>query len=37
VRLERIGLDVLRELVVEAWLNRAPKRLAREYIDTHLS
>jgi hypothetical protein len=37
VRLERIGLDELRELIVEAWLTRAPKRLARDYIAAHLS
>jgi hypothetical protein len=37
VRLERIPLDELRELIVEAWLARAPKRLARDYIATHLS
>jgi hypothetical protein len=33
VRLERIGLDDLDELVTEAWLARAPKRLARAYLD----
>jgi hypothetical protein len=33
VRLERIGLDDLRELIVEAWLARAPKRLAQAYLD----
>jgi hypothetical protein len=37
VRLERISLDELRELIVEAWLTRAPKRLAREYIAAHFS
>ncbi len=37
VRLERIGLDELEELIVEAWLCQAPKRLAREYIETHLA
>ncbi|HZE06541.1 MAG TPA: MmcQ/YjbR family DNA-binding protein [Solirubrobacteraceae bacterium] len=37
VRLERIPLDELRELIVEAWLSRAPKRLARNYIATHFS
>ncbi len=37
VRLERIPLDELRELIIEAWLARAPKRLARDYIATHLS
>jgi hypothetical protein len=33
VRLDRIGLDDLDELVTEAWLARAPKRLARAYLD----
>ena len=33
VRLERIALDVLEEVIVEAWLTRAPKRLAREYVE----
>jgi len=33
VRLDRIGVDELEELVVEAWLDRAPKRLARAYRD----
>jgi hypothetical protein len=32
VRLERIGLEDLREVIVEAWLARAPKRLAEEYL-----
>ncbi len=36
VRVERIGLEDLRELIVEAWLARAPKRLAKEYVDTQL-
>lgn len=35
VRLERIPLDELHELIVEAWLARAPKRLARNYLATH--
>ena len=35
VQLERIPLDELEELIVEAWLARAPKRLARQYIETH--
>ena len=35
VRLERISVEELEELVVEAWLARAPKRLARAYIETH--
>jgi len=33
VRLERIGEDDLRELIVEAWLARAPKRLADAFLD----
>jgi hypothetical protein len=33
VRLDRIGLDDLREVIVEAWLTRAPKRLAQAYVD----
>jgi hypothetical protein len=36
VRLDRIALDELKELIVEAWLARAPKRLVKEYVDTHL-
>jgi hypothetical protein len=36
VRLDRIGLDDLREVIVEAWLGRAPKRLAKSYIETSL-
>jgi hypothetical protein len=35
VRLERISVEELEELIVEAWLARAPKRLAREYVTTH--
>ena len=31
VLLDRIGVAELDELLVEAWLDRAPKRLAREY------
>jgi hypothetical protein len=33
VRLDRIPLPELEELLVEAWLCRAPRRLAREYLD----
>ncbi len=33
VRLERIAAAELEELLVEAWLARAPKRLAKEYLD----
>jgi len=35
VRLERIALDELEELIIEAWLCQAPKRLAREYMEAH--
>lgn len=34
VRLDRISLDDLHEVIVEAWLARAPKRLANAYFDT---
>ncbi len=37
VRLEEIGTDALEELIVEAWLVQAPKRLAKEYADAHLA
>jgi hypothetical protein len=33
VRLEEISLDDLEEVIVEAWLCRAPKRLAQAYLD----
>jgi hypothetical protein len=33
VRLPEIGLDLLEEVVAEAWLTCAPKRLARAYLD----
>jgi hypothetical protein len=36
LRLERITLDELEELITEAWLCQAPKRLAAEYEKTHL-
>ena len=36
VRLDRIAVEDLREVIVEAWLARAPKRLAQEYVDTSL-
>jgi hypothetical protein len=32
VRLDRIKLRDLEELVVEAWLSRAPRRVAKEYL-----
>ena len=31
VQLERIGAEDLEEVIVEAWLARAPTRLAKEY------
>lgn len=34
VLLDRIGVEELNELIVEAWLCRAPKRLAKEYLET---
>ena len=33
VRLERIGVDELEELLAEAWLARAPKRLAKAFLE----
>ncbi len=36
VRLDEISVTDLEEVIVEAWLARAPKRLAKEYVDTHL-
>ncbi len=33
VQLENISVDDLRELIVEAWLVRAPKRLAKAFLD----
>jgi len=33
VRLEAIGLEELEELVIEAWLARAPARLVKTYLD----
>ena len=32
VRLDRLGAEDLHEVVVEAWLARAPKRLADDYL-----
>jgi hypothetical protein len=32
VRLDRISVPELQELLVEAWLSRAPKRLAKQYL-----
>jgi hypothetical protein len=36
VRLDRIGADDLDEVIVEAWLARAPKRLVKAYVDASL-
>ena len=36
VRLDEIAVEDLEEVIVEAWLARAPKRLARDYVDEHL-
>jgi hypothetical protein len=36
VVLERIAPEELRELIVDAWLARAPKRLADRYVAEHL-
>jgi hypothetical protein len=33
VRLDRISLPELEELIVDAWLCRAPKRLADQYVE----
>jgi hypothetical protein len=33
VQLEKIGIEDLTEVIVEAWLARAPDRLAKEYLD----
>jgi hypothetical protein len=35
VRLERIAVGELEELVIEAWLARAPKRLVKQYLDAN--
>ena len=35
VQLDRIAIPDLEELLVEAWLARAPKRLAAQFLATH--
>jgi hypothetical protein len=35
ILLEKIAPDELEEVIVEAWLNRAPKRVAKAYIEEH--
>ena len=32
VRLERIDTDELRDLIVDAWLARAPKKAVKDYL-----
>ncbi len=34
VKLDHVSLEVLEEVVVEAWLDRAPKRLAHQYTES---
>lgn len=36
IRLEKIDPEELREVLIEAWIARAPSRLAQEFIDTTL-
>jgi hypothetical protein len=36
VRLEQISPDELEEVIAEAWVCQAPKRLAREFIESRL-
>jgi hypothetical protein len=36
VRLDQIAVADLEEVIVEAWLSRAPKRLAKDYMDESL-
>jgi hypothetical protein len=33
IRMEAIGLEDLEDVIVEAWLSRAPKRTAQAYLD----
>jgi hypothetical protein len=35
VLLEKIGVEELEELIAEAWLTRAPRRLADAYLASH--
>jgi hypothetical protein len=37
VRLDKIGLEDLDEVIVEGWLARAPQRLAKAYLDASAS
>ena len=36
LRMELVSPDVLHEVVIEAWLCRAPKRAAERYLEAHL-
>ncbi|MGZ6725483.1 MAG: hypothetical protein ACXVHK_31620 [Solirubrobacteraceae bacterium] len=36
VALDRISLEDLNEVIVEAWLVRAPQRLAEQYIEANV-
>jgi hypothetical protein len=36
VKLDEVGPDLLEEVIVEAWLCRAPKRVAKQFADEHL-
>ena len=36
IRLDEIAVDELEEVIVEAWLTRAPKRLAKEWSEANL-
>ena len=36
VRLDDISLEDLEEVIVEAWLARAPEKVAREYVEREL-
>ena len=35
VRLDRIGLLELEELIIEAWIKQAPKRVSKAYLEMH--
>ena len=34
VRLDKIGMQKLKDIIVEAWLARAPKRAVKEYLES---
>ena len=36
VQLDKVGIDELSEVIVEAWLARAPPKLAQAYIEANL-